>query len=145
MVALIIKGKVMNNNKLTEFKQNQQRKLDSYYENITSLSLFEEDNIEIRKRLDIQKKKLEAEKRDPNKVYPFMEKSDTEKQIVDQKHQYWRAVYVRLNEGLVNKGECDHSFDRRIFLLISVVVLCPFFACFVSIIQDMCKKHIQYN
>ncbi len=83
------------------------------YEQSGTWSVFPEDNVEIRKRLD-------ALKRDPNKVYPFMEKSDTEKQIVDQKHRYWKAIYVRLNEGLLNKGECDHSFDTVEQILFSL-------------------------
>jgi hypothetical protein len=110
MVAVINSGVVMNKGDPTE---NQKNKLEKSYENISSWSLYEEDNIEIRKR-------LEAQKGDPNKVYPFMEKSETEKQIVDQKHQYWRAVYVRLNEGLVNKGDCDGSFDTVEGILFSL-------------------------
>ncbi len=50
----------------------------------------------------------------------FMQKSDTEKQIVDQKHQYWRAVHFRLNDGLINKGKCDHSFDTVEQILFSL-------------------------
>ncbi len=88
-------------------------KSKEYTENTTSWSVFEEDNVEIRKR-------LEAQKRDPNKVYPFMVKSETEKQIADHKHRFWRAVYVRLNEGLVNKGDCDHSFDTVEQILFSL-------------------------
>lgn len=88
-------------------------KSKEYTENTTSWSVFEEDNVEIRKR-------LEAQKRDPNKVYPFLVKSETVKEVVDHNHRFWRAVYVRLNEGLINKGDCDHSFDTVEQILFSL-------------------------
>ena len=31
-------------------------------------------------------------------------------QIIDKKHPYWRAVYVRLNDGLINY-DCNHTVE----------------------------------
>jgi len=40
--------------------------------------------------------------------------------VIDNKtHRYWRAVYVRLNDGLVGKG-CDHSLDKTEQILLSL-------------------------
>ena len=41
------------------------------------------------------------------------------KEIVDNKHKYWRALYVRLNDGLVKRG-CNHTFDLTEQILFSL-------------------------
>jgi hypothetical protein len=84
-----------------------------HVEKVGTWNVFEEDNVEIRKY-------LESQKRNPNKVYPFLVKTEAEKEVVDHNHRFWRAVYVRLIEGLVNKGACDHSFDTVEEILFSL-------------------------
>ena len=41
------------------------------------------------------------------------------KEILNKKHPYWRAVYVRLNDGLVKRG-CNHTFDITEQILFSL-------------------------
>lgn len=40
-------------------------------------------------------------------------------EVLHKKHAYWRAVYVRLNDALVENG-CDHSFDHTEQILFSL-------------------------
>ena len=45
----------------------------------------------------------------------------SEKMILDDpSHPYWRAVYVRLNDKLVARGQCDHSLDLTTQILKSL-------------------------
>lgn len=40
-------------------------------------------------------------------------------QIINKKHPYWRAVYVRLNDGLINYG-CNNTVEITKRILISL-------------------------
>jgi hypothetical protein len=83
-------------------------------ENGTYSVLDDEYNARIEAELKARRKKVSLKSYNrPKNTYK------KEKQIVDRKHPFWRAVFVRLNDALLAKG-CDHSFDHVEQILFSL-------------------------